>query len=64
MNYNLAKLCDELKIPFLNTAEILKDSQGQLREGFYRTSSNEKGVHLSNEGNEIAMKYFREHMKE
>lgn len=64
MNYNLAKLCSELNIPFLNTAEALKDSQGQLREGFYRTSSNEKGVHLSNEGNEVAMKYFREHMKE
>lgn len=64
MNYNLAKLCEELGLPFLNTAEALKDSQGQLREGFYRTSSNEKGVHLSNEGNEVAMKYFREHMKE
>ena len=28
-NYHLLKLCSELEIPFLNTAEVLKDENGQ-----------------------------------
>lgn len=61
MNYRLLELCSKLEIPFLNTAEILKDTNGQLKDGYYRTSTNENGVHLSEEGNKVAMEYFRTH---
>lgn len=61
MNYRLLELCSKLDIPFLNTAEALKDENGQLKNGYYRTSTNENGVHLSEEGNKVAMQYFKTH---
>lgn len=61
MNYKLLELCSKLDIPFLNTAEALKDENGQLKEGYYRTGSGENGVHLSEEGNQVAINYFRTH---
>jgi hypothetical protein len=64
MNYRLLELCSKLDIPFLNTAEVLKDANGQLKDGYYRTSANENGVHLSEEGNKIAMQYFKTHAYE
>lgn len=64
LNYKLLELCSELKMPFLNTAEVLKDENGTLKDGYYRTSSGEKGVHLSNEGNKVAMEYFKTHAYE
>ena len=64
LNYYLAKMCEELNISFLNTAEALKNSQGQLRDEFYRDSATESGIYLNEEANEVAMKYFRTHMKE
>lgn len=64
LNYYLAKMCEELNISFLNTAEVLKNSQGQLRDEFYRDSATESGIYLNEEANEVAMKYFRTHMKE
>lgn len=64
LNYYLAKMCEELNISFLNTAEALKNSQGQLKNEFYRDSATESGIYLNEEANEVAMKYFRTHMKE
>lgn len=64
MNYRLLELCSKLDIPFLNTAEALKDENGQLKNGYYRTSTNENGVHLSEEGNKVAMQYFKTHAYE
>ena len=64
LNYYLAKMCEELNISFLNTAEALKNSQGQLKDEFYRDSATESGIYLNEEANEVAMKYFRTHMKE
>ena len=64
LNYYLAKMCEEINISFLNTAEALKNSQGQLRDEFYRDSATESGIYLNEEANEVAMKYFRTHMKE
>jgi len=64
MNYRLLELCSKLDVPFLNTAEVLKDDKGQLKDGYYRTSTNENGVHLSEEGNEVAMQYFKTHAYE
>ncbi|MEG2378599.1 MAG: DUF5011 domain-containing protein [Bacilli bacterium] len=62
MNYYLLKLCSEMKIPFLNTSSVLKDENGQLKKGYYRDSSKEAGVHLSETGNKKAMEYFQTHM--
>lgn len=61
MNYYLLELCNKLNIPFLNTEEVLKGPDGTLKEGYYRTTKNENGVHLSQEGNRIAMEYFKNH---
>lgn len=62
MNYYLLELCSKLEIPFLNTAEVLKDENGTLKSGYYRTSANEYGVHLSAEGNKVAIDYFNNHV--
>lgn len=64
MNYYLLELCNKLNIPFLNTSEVLKDENGTLKEGYYRTTKSEIGVHLSKEGNKVAMDYFKEHVYE
>lgn len=61
VNYYLLETCSKLNIPFLNTASALKDEDGTLRSGYYRTSDKENGVHLSEEGNKIAIDYFNTH---
>lgn len=58
LNYYIAEMCQELKLPFLNSAESLKDSNGGLKDGYYIKD----GIHLSKSGNEIMMKYFETHM--
>ena len=63
-NYHLLKLCSELNIPFLNTAEALKDANGQGKAEYFRTSGNENGVHLTQAGNKVAMDYFKTHVYE
>lgn len=62
VNYYLLELCSKLDIPFLNTAEVLKDENGTLKSGYYRTSTNENGIHLSEEGNKVAIDYFNNHV--
>lgn len=64
MNYKLLELCSKLQIPFLNTAEVLKDENGTLKNGYYRSSNKEVGVHLSETGNKVAMEYFKNHAYE
>ena len=58
LNYYILEMCSELNIPFLNSAEALKDSNGALKEGYYIKD----GIHLSKAGNEVLMKYFENHM--
>jgi len=60
LNYYILEMCNELGIPFLNSAEVLKDSNGHLKDGYYITD----GVHLSEEGNAKIMKYFQNHVYE
>lgn len=60
LNYYILEMCNELGIPFLNSAEVLKDSNGYLKEGYYI----QDGVHLSEEGNAKIMKYFQNHVYE
>ncbi|MDD4733346.1 MAG: DUF5011 domain-containing protein [Bacilli bacterium] len=62
-NYYLLKLCDELNIPFLNSAEVLKDSQGNLKDEYARLDEKETpGVHLSKEGNKVIYDYINSHV--
>lgn len=60
LNYYILEMCSELNIPFLNSAEALKDENGALKDGY----SIKDGIHLSKSGNEILMKYFENHMYE
>ena len=60
LNYYILEMCNELGIPFLNSAEVLKNSEGHLKEGYAITD----GVHLSEAGNEKIMKYFQNHVYE
>ena len=60
LNYYILEMCSELNIPFLNSAEALKDENGVLKDGY----SIKDGIHLSKSGNEIIMKYFENHMYE
>lgn len=58
LNYYILEMCSELNVPFLNSAEALKDENGALKEGYYIKD----GIHLSKAGNEVIMKYFENHM--
>ncbi|MEG2321870.1 MAG: DUF5011 domain-containing protein [Bacilli bacterium] len=57
LNYYLLEMCNELNIPFLNSAEVLKDEEGHLKEGYYIKD----GIHLTANANELIMKYFQNH---
>lgn len=60
LNYYILEMCSELDIPFLNSAEILKNSNGTLKAEY----SIKDGIHLSKEGNEVMMKYLETHAYE
>lgn len=60
LNYYILEMCSELNIPFLNSAEALKDTNGALKDGY----AIKDGIHLSKVGNEVLMKYFENHMYE
>lgn len=60
LNYYILEMCSELNVPFLNSAEALKDSNGGLKEGYYIKD----GIHLSKEGNIVLMKYLENHVYE
>jgi len=60
LNYYILEMCSELNVPFLNSAEALKDENGALKEGYYIKD----GIHLSKAGNEVLMRYFETHMYE
>ncbi len=60
LNYYILEMCSELNIPFLNSAEALKDSNGVLKADY----SISDGIHLSKTGNEVMMKYLENHVYE
>lgn len=60
LNYYILEMCSELDIPFLNSAEALKDSDGALKAEY----SIKDGIHLSKEGNEVIMRYLENHVYE
>ena len=57
LNYYLAEVCSELSIPFLNSAEALKGSDGALKKEY----SIDDGIHPSEAGTEVMMNYMRTH---
>ncbi len=57
MNYYLAEVCSELSIPFLNSAEALKGSDGALKKEY----SIDDGIYPSEAGTEVMMNYMRTH---
>ena len=61
LNYKLLELCAKHNIPFLNTQEVLKDSDGGLKKEYARNENQTPGVHLTKEGNNIAIEYFKNH---
>jgi len=60
LNYYILEMCSELNVPFLNSAEALKNENGTLKDGY----AIKDGIHLSKTGNEILMKYLETHMYE
>lgn len=60
LNYYILEMCSELNIPFLNSAEALKDGDGALKAEY----SIKDGIHLSKEGNEVIMHYLENHVYE
>ncbi|MGE5456648.1 MAG: immunoglobulin-like domain-containing protein [Ignavibacteriales bacterium] len=61
-NYYILEMCSELDIPFLNSAEVLKDSDGYLKEGYYELVGGQAGIHLSQEGQTLIFKYAQNHV--
>ena len=62
MNFRLLELCSKLDVPFLNTSEVLKDSNGTLKSEYGRNEKATPGVHLSQSGNKVALDYFKNHI--
>ena len=57
-NYYLAEMCERHGVYFLDTEEILKDSEGYLRKDYCYSSD---GIHLLPAGNVTVMNYIRTH---
>jgi lysophospholipase L1-like esterase len=57
-NYHLLKMCSELNLPFLNSAEALKDSNGTCKTGLCVTSD---GIHQTKDGYIKLVNYLKNH---
>ena len=57
-NYYLAEVCERQGVYFLNTAEVLKNSEGYLRSEYCYQSD---GIHLTPDGNIALIDYVRRH---
>lgn len=58
LNYLLAEMCERQGVKFLNTATILKDETGRLRQGYGYESD---GIHPLPIGNSKVMEYVKTH---
>lgn len=59
LNYFLAEMCERQNVKFLNTAEVLKDETGRLKNGYGYDSD---GIHLLPIGNSKVIEYFKTHV--
>lgn len=58
LNYLLAEMCERQEIKFLNSAEVLKNANGQMTYGYAYASD---GIHLLPVANNKVIEYFRTH---
>ena len=58
LNYLLAEMCERQGVRFLNTAAILKDETGRLKQGYGYESD---GIHPLPLGNSKIMEYIKTH---
>ena len=56
-NYYLLKMCNELGLPFLNSAESLKDSNGTCMKGLCQSD----GIHQTKDGIVKLVSYLKSH---
>lgn len=57
-NYYLAEMCERNGVYFLNTEEVLKDTEGYLIKSYCYSSD---GIHLLPSGNIAVINYIRKH---
>ncbi|MDD2377541.1 MAG: DUF5011 domain-containing protein [Bacilli bacterium] len=60
-NYYILEMCSELNVPFLNSAEVLKNAEGHLKEGYYELKGGQAGIHLSKTGQTKIFEYAQNH---
>lgn len=58
LNYYIAQICSELNIPFLNSAEAMKDENGACKKGY---CIEKDGIHPTKEGQTAMLKYMQTH---
>lgn len=58
LNYYIAQMCSELGIPFLNSAEAMKDFSGACKKGYCIESD---GIHPTKAGQQMMLKYAQTH---
>lgn len=63
-NYHIVEMCNELNIPFLNSAEVLKNTSGTCQNGYCYLEKNNYGIHQTKEGNDAVFRYIRTHKYE
>ena len=56
-NYYLLKMCNDLDLPFLNSAEALKDSNGTCKTGLCQSD----GIHQTKDGIYALVNYLKSH---
>ena len=57
LNYYIAEMCSSLNLPFLNSAETMKDENGVCKSGYCRSD----GIHPSKAGNQALIDYTKTH---
>lgn len=58
LNYYIAQMCSELNIPFLNSAEAMKDENGACKKGY---CIEKDGIHPTKAGQTVMLEYMRTH---
>lgn len=58
LNYYIAQICSELNIPFLNSAEAMKDENGACKKGY---CIEKDGIHPTKEGQTAMLEYMQTH---
>ena len=56
-NYYLLKMCNELNLPFLNSADAMKDVNGACRNGLCQSD----GIHQTKDGIYVLVNYLKSH---